>query len=185
MDDTLLVTSKVKWEQHKFVAKHYFDIDITDSQLREHWGKPFAKLTDALYQGISSPEQIRHHYLRHELEYAKTYQPEALSSIKRLHDSKIVLGLITSMDMEDAMIELLHLKFPLDSFIILQGSESTNYHKPDGRVFDPALATLRARHIKGSIVYVGDALMDCLAARSAGLDFFGVTLGFTTRKEFT
>lgn len=157
---------------------------MTDDDLRRHWGKPFDELTTVLYQGKGSAEARRANFTRHELEFPKEYQPHALTMIAHLRAAGLRLGLMTGMFWEGAKIDLLHLKFPLEDFAVLQGSEATPYHKPDPRVFEPALETLKQSGIENGIVYVGETLNDYYAARDAGLDFIGVTLGSVDEATF-
>jgi phosphoglycolate phosphatase-like HAD superfamily hydrolase len=69
--------------------------------------------------------------------------------------------------------------------LFVQGADATAYHKPDGRVFDPALACLGALAIpRSQVLYVGDALMDHQAATSASIHFVGVATGLVTVEQF-
>lgn len=36
IDDTLLMTREPKWQQHIYVAKHYYDTDVSESDLLRH-----------------------------------------------------------------------------------------------------------------------------------------------------
>ena len=185
IDDTILKTREPKWRQHTFVAQKYYGIDLNEAKLRENWGKPFDELTEILYQGADTPERRRSNFIRHELEFPKEYEPYALETIGALHSAGIALGLMTSMYLEGAMIDLKHLQVPLEYFIVLQGSEATKYHKPDGRVFEPALATLAEHGIRdATIVYVGEALSDFQAAKDSRLEFIGITQGRVSLEEF-
>jgi len=184
VDDTIFKTREIKWQQHKWVAKNYYGIDLTDETLRNHWGRPFDDMVAAIYENQDTFEGRRANFIRHELEFSKEYQPHALSLIHDLKSAKIVLGLISSMYLEGAMIEYKKLKLPFDSFEIIQGTEATKFHKPDGRVFRPALTRLSELGINNKIAFVGDALTDFIAADDAGLDFIGVTQGLTTAEQF-
>jgi phosphoglycolate phosphatase-like HAD superfamily hydrolase len=184
VDDTLFKTRAIKWQQHKWVAKNYYDIKLSDKTLGAHWGKPFDDLVSSLYDGKDTPEARRANFIRHELDFPKDYQPHALELINNLHISNIVLGLISSMYLEGAMIEYKKLKLPFNHFAIIQGTEATNYHKPDGRVFIPALNKLSELGVHDGIAYVGDALSDFKAATDAGLEFIAVTQGLASREQF-
>lgn len=184
IDDTILKTREPKWRQHAFVAKKYYGIDLNDSVLRENWGKPFDELADSLYQGAGTIEERRSNFTRHELEFPKEYEPHALEMIEALHAAGISSGLITAMFLEGAMIDLKNLHVPLDYFTVVYGSEATEYHKPDGRVFEPAVASLAAHGISDGIAYVGEALSDFEAAMDARLDFIGITQGLVSAEEF-
>jgi len=168
-----------------WVAKHYYGIDLTEADLRQHWGKPYDELTAALYQGQGTAAERRANFTRHELEFPKQYEPYALESITALHEAGVTLGLMTAMYTEGAMIDLKHVNLPLAWFAFIQGSEATESHKPDAKVFAPALEILLDKGIeKGQIVYVGEALSDLQAAQNAGLDFIGVTQGMIDKPAF-
>jgi HAD superfamily hydrolase (TIGR01549 family) len=184
VDDTLLKTQEVKWRQHKYVAKKYYGHELTDEELAAHWGKPFDELVMHMARGAGTAEERRTNYSRHELEFPKEYKEHALDTIRALHRAGLTLGLVTSMRLDGSMLDFRNLDMPLDRFDIVQGSESTEYHKPDPRVFTPALAALAGRDITEGIVYVGDALSDYLAARDAGFTFVGVTQGFVDEAAF-
>jgi phosphoglycolate phosphatase-like HAD superfamily hydrolase len=66
-----------------------------------------------------------------------------------------------------------------------QTADDTPYHKPDPRVFDPALAWLKERGIDtAEVLYVGDGLHDMRAALGAGFSFLGVETGLVTAEQF-
>lgn len=184
IDDTILKTWEPKWRQHKSVAKKYYGIDLSDVTLRQHWGKPFDDLAAALYQNQGTAEERRANFTRHELDFPKEYQPYAQDLIATLHNAGLAIGLMTAMFWEGAKIDLENLKVPLEYFAVLQGSEATEYHKPDGSVFEPALAKLKALGIEDGIAYVGEAMSDLKAATNAGLDFIAVTQGFVDEAAF-
>jgi len=184
IDDTLLTTREPKWRQHKMVAKQYYGIELTDDTLRQHWGKPFDELTAVLYQNKGTAEERRTNFTRHELAFPKEYEPYAQEIIEALYATGIVLGLMTAMFWEGAKIDLTNLQVPLEYFVVHQGAEATKHHKPDGRVFEPALTKLKTLGITDKIVYVGEALSDYQAAKAAGLDFMGVTQGLIGQADF-
>ncbi len=185
IDDTLLTARKPKWQQHKWVAKHCYDLDLTEADLLAHWGKPFDDLAAALYRNRGTKEERRANFIRHELEFPKQYEPHALESITALHEAGVTLGLMTAMYKEGAMIDLRNVSLPFEWFAFIQGSEATNFHKPDGRVFAAALKILQAKGIqKNEIVYVGEALSDLQAAQNADLDFIAVTQGMVDAATF-
>ncbi len=184
LDDTLVKTWVVKWQQHKFVAKKYFGVDLTDDALAEHWGKPFDAMVTELYKQNGTHEERRVHFSKHELDYPKQYQDDTLATLETLCRANLVMGIVTSMHKEGAFIDLNNLKMPTEYFAFIQGSDESEYHKPDPRVFDPAKKHLAEQDITDGIVYVGDALSDYQASRDAGLSFIGVTTGFVDEQTF-
>jgi beta-phosphoglucomutase-like phosphatase (HAD superfamily) len=74
---------------------------------------------------------------------------------------------------------------PLDRLVLLQTASDTPHHKPDPRVFAPALARLSACGVEPeATVYIGDSLNDYRAAHGAGLGFVGVHGRTTELAEF-
>ena len=43
-DDTLVGTYIAKSAQHKYVAKKWYNIELTDEKIRKHWGMPLNEL---------------------------------------------------------------------------------------------------------------------------------------------
>ena len=65
------------------------------------------------------------------------------------------------------------------------GEQSTQYKKPDSRVFNEVLELLRKNRIqRGESLYVGDLTVDYFAARGAAVDFCGVLTGFHSPRRF-
>lgn len=96
-----------------------------------------------------------------------------------------VAGVVTSTTIEFAVADLRRLQVPDDAFVPVQGADATPFHKPNGRVFDPALARLAVLGISRSeVLYVGDALIDHEAAVPAGIQFVGVATGFVGIERF-
>lgn len=185
MDDTLLKTWEVKWANHRFIAKKYYNIDITDQMLREHWGKPFPLLLEALF-GMPEPfEEMIKRFELHEPEFLKQAYTPAVEALTILQDEGVVLGVVTAM-MTNAAEQDMRREFPSITFATIQGADHTLVHKPDPLVFEPALRRLEQLGIsdKKNILYVGDGLHDLHAARGAGLDFVAVTTGLTDKDSF-
>lgn len=185
LDDTLVTTSVVKWAHHKEVAKRFYGIELTDETLKEHWGKPFEPMMAILYQNSDTPENMLAANLSIEHKYRKQRIPGALETLGLLLKNKIEVGVLTSINSNLAEKDLRRLDFPIERFFIIQGANDTAVHKPDPRVFDRAIALLANKGIeRNETIYIGDALMDFIAARDAGLDFIGVPTGFVSVEEF-
>lgn len=184
LDDTLTKTWVVKFRQHKFVAKKYYDVEFNDETLREHWGKPMSRLIADLYGGLGPVEVAEANYIRHAADFPKELQEDTLSTLEALRESGLKLGLVTSWWRHRLQDDFNSYGMPMEHFAVIQGSEDTEHHKPDPRVFEPALKKLKEQGITSGIVYVGDALMDYEAARDAGLHFVGVTTGMVDAKTF-
>jgi phosphoglycolate phosphatase-like HAD superfamily hydrolase len=184
LDDTLLKTARIKWVHHKAVAAQY-GVELTDETLARYWGMPFDQMIGYLYNHADSVDNMRAANRALESQFPKEIHDNTIEVLDRLALHGIVAGVVTSTNTEFATTDLRRLQVPDEAFLFVQGAEVTPYHKPDGRVFDPALGRLAELGIgQSEVLYVGDALMDHEAAVSAGLQFMGVATGFVSIEQF-
>jgi HAD superfamily hydrolase (TIGR01549 family) len=185
LDDTLLQTSKIKWAHHKAVAKQFYNIDLTDDVIKKHWGMPLEPMMAIFYQNADTAENMLKANLSLEHQFPKQLLVGADVVVRNLLAHHIEVGVITSTIHRLAKRDLERYSFPVEEFLLLQGSDDEPAHKPDPHVFDLALSLLDAKGISpDQTLYVGDALMDYYAARDAGMGFLGVTTGLITQQEF-
>jgi HAD superfamily hydrolase (TIGR01549 family) len=110
--------------------------------------------------------------------------PETLRVLRRLRE-RVAIGIVTSAGRALAARQLERIGLHPGELSVFQAADDTPLHKPDPRVFDPALDVLAAQNVpRDAVLYVGDSLRDFQAARGAGLDFCGVLRGTTTAEEF-
>jgi phosphoglycolate phosphatase len=184
-DDTLVVTKEVKWAHHREVAKRYYGIKLSDSDLRAHWGKPFDVLISALYRDSDCINNMRAANRSLEHKYLKRTRPHAIAVVRSLLDLGLQVGIVSSDKSEHLAHDLRRLSFPIDRMFHVQGAEDSIHHKPEPAVFDPLKRRLQDyRILPDETVYVGDALIDFHAAQEAGLGFLGVTTGLVSQSEF-
>lgn len=185
-DDTLVKTIETIWAQHKYTAKKFYDIDLTDETLREFYGKPFDEMVVGLYEGKDSVENMKRKYdSTYSEKFYKQLFPGALEVVNGLLSQDKQVGILTSGIPSHVDFDLPRLGFPYKDFIVIQTQDDTDFHKPDPRVFDPTLEKLVEHNISNSeTVYVGDAIRDFEAARDAGLGFVGVPFGTVSKEEF-
>jgi HAD superfamily hydrolase (TIGR01549 family) len=184
LDDTLLKTARIKWAHHRAVAAQY-GIALTDESLARYWGMPFDQMIGHLYNHADTVDNMRAANRALESQFPKEIHDDTIEVVGRLALHGIVAGIVTSTNTAFAEADLRRLHVSEDAFLFVQGAEATAYHKPDGRVFDPALARLSELGIRGSeILYVGDAAMDHEAAVNAGIQFLGVATGFVSVEQF-
>ena len=95
------------------------------------------------------------------------------------------IGLVTATTLSNLENDFTTLHISKQLFDYIQTEEDTIYHKPDSRVFEPALKWLAQEGISpNEILYVGDSLNDMKAALGAGLQFLGVHTGLTSQADF-
>lgn len=185
LDDTLLRAIETYWDHHKAVCREVYGFELTDDELREHWGKPYKTFLPAIYRDSDTNENM----LAAERSIAHRFPvslfDDALSTLALLMDAGIHVGILTSADRAIVMQDFEHLDLPAERFALIQTSEDTDVHKPDPAVFHPAIARLSELGVaKNEVLYVGDNLTDFYAARDAGIDFLGVTTGLVAEHEF-
>lgn len=184
-DDTLVRSGRIKWAHHKAVAKEFYGLELTDEKLKAHWGMPFDQMIELLYDQADTLENMRAANYSIEHRFLKTAFPGSHAALGQLKAAGLQLGIVSAMNRDVVLKDLIRLKFPVADLLFVQGADDTPAHKPDPAVFKPALALLAQRRVTpDSILYVGDALSDFYAATEAGLHFVGVTTGFVSAKEF-
>lgn len=183
-DDTLVGTIGPKWEQHKYVARTFYGLELTDDKLRLHWGKPLDKLVCALYDTDDAERALANNYTCHE-RYPKVLFEATVPTLRHIHANGRLLGVITATSRFSFEHDLDLHGVPRGLLDYTQTAEDTPYHKPDPRVFEPAKLWLSQRKIKsGQVLYVGDGIHDMRAAVGAGFNFLGVETGLVTAEQF-
>ncbi len=183
-DDTLVQTIQPKWAQHKHIARAYYNIELTDDKIRQHWGKPFSILLQELYETDDVDEALAHN-IRTRDAFPKVLFPETSEVLNQLQQSGKRLGLVTATLRQSLEYDLATLNITKNNFKYTQTQENSKFHKPDPKVFDPTKEWLTHEGISfDEVLYVGDALTDMQAAVGAGFHFAGVCTGLVTAEEF-
>lgn len=183
-DDTLVGTIVPKWAHHKHVAKTHYGKELLDEEIRSHWGIPLPELVKVLYGTEDVEGALANNSLSHE-KFPKILFEGSIEILNNLHKRGIKTGIITATSRFSFEHDLDLHKFPRESIDYTQTADDTQYHKPDPRVFEPAIAWLREVAIEpGEVVYVADGLHDMKAARGAGFQFVGVETGLIKSSDF-
>ncbi len=183
-DDTLVGTIQAKWAQHKFLAKTFYGKDLTDNQLRIHWGKPLTLLIQHLYETEDINTAMSHNIATRD-QFPKQLFPSTIDTLKTLRTQGKKLGLVTATTRSSLNHDFETLGYAKEIFDYIQTEEDTKFHKPDPKVFEPALNWLAQNKIlPHEVLYVGDHIKDMQAATGAGLHFIGVATGIISTKEF-
>jgi phosphoglycolate phosphatase len=184
-DDTLVGTIGPKWQQHKYVAKTHYGKDLTDDEIKLHWGKPLHELVCLLYGTEDAQQAIANNTASHQ-DYPKDLFVATIPTLERLKQEGKLVGIITATSRFSFEHDLKHHKVPKKLLDYTQTADDTSFHKPDARVFEPSIAWLGKHGIKpNEVLYVGDGLHDMKAALGAGFSFLGVETGLVTKIEFT
>lgn len=183
-DDTLVGTIGAKWAEHKFIAKTYYGKDLTDDEIRPHWGKPLEELMCLLY-GTDDIEQATLHNKKHHTEYEKELFTATIPTLRQLKTAGRKTGIVTATSRFSFEHDLDIHQIPRELLDFTQTADDTPYHKPDPRVFEPALDWLKKLKVQpDEVLYIGDSLNDMKAAIGAGFNFLGVETGLVTSDQF-
>ena len=184
-DDTLMQTKKIKVQVIKTLGSRYYNFDISDELINEHWGSPFSSFYENIFMSVDGD-------LDRVLERREIINQEFRN--QPYEDAKLVLtylaakyrvGIITAASRKAVDLELADVDLPIQQLDFIQTAEDTFYHKPDPKVFDPSIEKLSPKGIKRSeILYVGDSFTDYFAATDAGLHFIGVANTTTPEAAF-
>jgi len=184
-DDTLVGTYRSKSAHHIYVAKMYYDKVLNEEEIRQHWGKPLRELVCLLYGTDDVDEAMRNNTACHE-DFPKELFTATIPTLRRIKEQGRLIGIVTATSRFSFEHDLKLHNVPKELIDYKQSADDTDYHKPDPRVFEPALAWLSSQGIKpGEVLYVGDGLHDMKAAIGAGFNFIGVETGLVTADEFT
>ncbi|MBI2327910.1 HAD hydrolase-like protein [Candidatus Curtissbacteria bacterium] len=184
-DDTLVGTIEPKWAEHKFVAKKHYGKDLKDEEIIIHWGKPFPELVCILY-GTDNIEEALANNAAHHTEFPKILFDPSIPLLQHLHEIGMLTGIITATSRFSFDHDLTLHGFPRECIDYTQTADDTPFHKPDPRVFEPAIKWLKARKVEPrEVIYIADGLQDMKAALGAGFGFIGVQTGLTTADRFS
>lgn len=167
-DDTLVQTKAAKFNAIKHLGKEFYDHELSSEDILEQWGKPFETVFTELFGRFDSTEKIVTNYYSITNNFPMEAYPETLGAINTLIKNYQV-GILTASNRQVVLPDLIRLRFPTDSFILIQTSDDTEFHKPDPRVFDYFLEKTNSK--KEEIIYIGDSESDYLATKAAGIDF--------------
>jgi HAD superfamily hydrolase (TIGR01549 family) len=185
LDDTLLRAIETYWDHHRAVCREIYGFELSDEELRAHWGKPYKTFLPAIYRNSDTYENM----LAAERSVAHRFRvsmfDDALSTVATLLEAGVLVGILTSADRAIVLADFEQMDFPIERLAVLQTSDDTDVHKPDPAVFDPAIERLGELGVqRNEVLYVGDNLTDFFAARDAKIAFLGVTTGLITENEF-
>jgi HAD superfamily hydrolase (TIGR01549 family) len=173
-DDTLVRTKECKWDALKETGKRFYGLDITDEHISKFWGKPFDEMLSGVLMNADKYMNLKINYELVTTEFPMKAYDDALPVLNNLL-SKYKVGLLSSSSKPLLMNDLKLLNFPYDQFFYIQTYEDTQEHKPHPEVFSPILSTLKGLGIdKKELIYVGNAVIDFEAAKSAGIKFCAI-----------
>lgn len=184
-DETLVEAMGVKWKQHQEAARQFYNHELTEETIRAYWGMPFEPMIQLFYDNKDTVENMKNNYHSLDEQYPKYPFDDTIQVLTYLQNHSYWTGVITSMTKESVIKDMKKDGLPYEKFNLIQGSTDSAFHKPDPRVFDNVIKMLQKIHItRKEILYVGDDIRDMQAAHGAGLHFFAIPNGLTSKEEF-
>lgn len=183
-DDTLVQTRKCKFAAIQALGSRWYERSFSSADIEQHWGKPHRKFFGDLFMlnGAALDALIRKYELLNQ-EFPMQLHRDAQRMINDFLPS-CYCGIVSSASMTRISSQLQGLGVPGNRFRFIQGEEHTTVHKPDPRVFEPAIAAIKNHHAEQvEIIYIGDAYADYCAALGAGLRFIGIPRTEQSRKQ--
>ncbi|MDO1450830.1 HAD-IA family hydrolase [Rhodocytophaga aerolata] len=185
LDDTLVQTKVTRYQAIIALGERFYNYSISEAMIDQYWGMPHQLFYTSLFKEVDTDvERILKYRSQLCEQFPNAAYQDTTPTIEYLAN-KYILGMITASGKEMIDSEIAPLHLPLDKFLFIQTSEDTHYHKPDPRVFIPALHTLAGYDISSEqVLYVGDSLKDYQAAKDAGLQFIGIADRTTSGQSF-
>jgi len=187
-DDTKVAT--FSWALHfhqEFARRHSLPVP-SEENLRALWGEPWIQVVQRLHSTHQDPEELVAAIRNFRKVYTIPHEPfpTTKAAVLTLRNMRLTQGIISSGPRASILRTLEeHLHLPDDTYHFVHGSENSSHHKPDPRVFTPALERLHEVGIDTrEMVYVGDHLKDTQASAALGIVFIAVTTGITTEEDF-
>lgn len=155
-----------------------FQLPYTNPETPEH-------STLSVIYGVSNLKRAEEYLDETRMHFPRYLFRAAKPLISQLHAQSLYTGIITAAG-QDVMNGFVDLNKILPLMDAMNTANDTRHHKPDARVFEPALAALAMYGIPPSkVTYVGDMKSDQQAAENAGLGgFIGAASGIVTVDQF-
>ena len=191
-DDTITNAFETYTQFYIDMGEHFNLRKASIDEIRKHWGSPIEVIVSGVWPDLSAKEakKLTYEFIKALKKWRKSYEatvfPGVKETIKALSSKNIKLGAISSG--YRPVIEKIYAE---------QIYDGKNYHdfifdhndlgvaKPNPQVFDKPLEILGAFGIsEKDAIYVGDSFQDMEAANNRGLEFYAVTTGVKSKKDF-
>jgi phosphoglycolate phosphatase len=183
LDDTLLKTSESRFTTLKHTGKKFYDMEITDEEIKKLWGLPFTTFMKKLYKEVEAVEKIIANYYLVRENFPNSAFEDVLTTIEKLK-GRFRLGIVSATNKKLVHGDMKVAGLNINDFFCIQTEEDTAIHKPNPKVFDKILTRLKKVGVeKHEIIFVGDHLFDFYAAKGAGIDFIGIADRTFSTKE--
>lgn len=173
-DDILVQSQATRITAYIETAKKFYNLILTETDVKKHWGKPYEQFVSDLFQHIKPAEEIIKNFRQFTASRPLPAYPGAVDFVNTLLDSYVVA--VSSGSRKDMLFQdIIRLGFPVDRLFDIQTGDDILHHKPDPRFFDSIMEKLTPKNIsRGETIYIGNNLIDYQSASSAGLRFLAI-----------
>ncbi|MDO5561139.1 MAG: HAD-IA family hydrolase [Oscillospiraceae bacterium] len=186
-DYTLVNSEKGIVDCFRHIFEKYNHTGISDEVIRRTIGMT---LQDAFTSmtGITDADTLelyRRDYVKKSDEIMNPntkFYPDSIEAMRRLKESGCVTGIISTKYRYRIQAFLTDTDTE-DLFDIIVGGDDVCNAKPDPQGINQAVSRLGCS--KSDTVYIGDNIIDAMAAHNAGVNFIAVTTGTNTAEEFS
>lgn len=186
-DYTLADSSKGIVLCFKHVLNEHGYANVSDEEIKRTIGMTLENSFSAL-TGETDKEKL-HIYVKEYVKKADTCMtdntilfPETAEVLKSLKDNGNKIGIV-STKFRYRIKEVLEREFDEELIDVVIGGEDVANHKPSPEGLLLAIDQLNTD--KNNCLYIGDSVIDAATAQAAGVDFYGVLNGATTKEELS
>lgn len=180
VDNTLINTGKVSAEAYLSTAKQLGLKKIHAVEIKKMFGIPSHIIIKKFWPKANCKQfqEAKHKKI---LSKKVRQISGAREVIKELYKN-YKLGLLSSKTRVLMYPHLRQIKLSKKYFKFIYSADDLRFYKPDPKVFSKAIKKLKLK--RNEILYVGDSIYDCIAAKKAGLNFIAVLTGHYKKKDF-
>lgn len=162
-DDTIVETFKGVLDLHHQFLRSKGSAENIENKLKLLWGNPLTKVLAELHPESKLEELEKDYYnFVDQSDFVVKPFPYSIQTIKKIKESYPILGVVSSSPRR-GLSKTVSRYFPEapEIFTFIYCADDSEFHKPDPRVFDKALATLKKSKIGvRDILFIGDGMSD-------------------------
>ena len=180
VDNTLINTGNISARAYLSTAKELGLKQVSIKDIKSFFGIPSHVIIKKFWPNM---DVKKFQSIKHKKILSKKVKeiPGAKSVIKSLY-RKYKIGLLSSKTRALMYPHLKQINLSTKYFRFIYSSDDVKFHKPNPKVFSKAVKRLKLKN--NEILYVGDSIYDCIAAKRANLNFIAVLTGVYRKKDF-
>lgn len=190
-DGTLINNTKAHFQKMNLALSSMGLKPVDEVFLQKVWGDRFVNIVKLLLEestGETPSASLIHDFIYHEKQVPQEearIDEELLEALKSVKADGHYLTILTNRTRDSLLEETKKIWEKLGIFDLIQTSDQSQFHKPDGKVFRGVFSFAKVKEVD-KIMYFGDTVYDWAAAETAEekVTFVGVVSGATKVSEF-